>query len=144
MEPVEPGDAMDKPRPKPTPASQPYWDALSDERIVLQRCADCSAWVHYPRRRCTTCLSDRLIWTEVEGTGTIFTFSVAHQPTATMFADEVPQVIAVVELPEAVHLTTTIVTADPEGLRCGDEVVPVFDHGVDGLTLLRYRRAQPT
>ena len=141
MEPVEPPDALAKPRPVPTPTSQPYWDALNDDRIVLQRCADCSTWVHYPRRRCTTCLSDHLVWTEVDGVGTLFTFSVAHAPTATMFADEVPLVIAVVELPQGVHLTTTIVTDDPAALRCGDEVVPVFDHGDDGLTLLRHRPA---
>jgi uncharacterized OB-fold protein len=130
-----------KPRPVPVPTSQPFWDALRDERVVIQRCAECSTWVHYPRVRCTACLSDRLEWHTVSGAGSIFTFTVTRQPSAVMFADEVPQIIAVIELDEGVHLTTTISDAEPAAVRCGARVSPVFDHGSDGTTLLRYRLA---
>ena len=104
---------MPKPRPVPTPTSQPFWDALADERVVLQRCADCQAWIHYPRSRCPQCLSDRLDWHPVTGEGVIFTFTVTRQPTVPSFADEVPQIIAVIELAEGVHLTSVIVGAEP-------------------------------
>ena len=87
-----------KPRPVPTPTSQPFWDALREERISMQRCEACNGWVHYPRTRCSHCLSDRLAWHEVADTGTVYTFSVARQPTTPQFLDETPQVIAVVEL----------------------------------------------
>ena len=130
---------LPKPRPVPTPVSKPYWDALDEQRVVIQRCADCSTWVHYPRNRCTSCLSDRLEWQEVSGNGSVFTFTVTRQPTAVMFADEVPQIIAVIELDEGVHLTSTLVTSDPELVRCGAPVIAVFDRGDDGATLLRYR-----
>jgi uncharacterized OB-fold protein len=130
-----------KPRPVPTPTSEPFWDGLAVEEVRLQHCLDCGGWVFYPRSRCSHCLGDRLEWRAVSGAGLIFTFSVATQPTFSAFADEVPQIIAVVELPEGVHLTTTIVEADPADVRVGASVVPVFDHGDDGLTLLRYRLA---
>ncbi|HEV8296461.1 MAG TPA: Zn-ribbon domain-containing OB-fold protein [Acidimicrobiales bacterium] len=132
---------IDKPRPHPVPATQPYWDALREERIRLQRCDDCGKWVHYPRARCSHCLSPQLSWHEVAGGGTLYSFSVARQPTAAPFADEVPQIIAVVELDEGVRLSTTIVGADPAEVHVGQRVVPVFDHGPDGVTLLRYRLA---
>jgi uncharacterized protein len=130
---------LPKPRPVPTPVSQPFWDALHDERVILQRCDECAAWVYYPRARCPECLSDRLEWHEVSGGGTVFTFTVTHQPTAPAFADEMPQLIAVVELDEGVRLTSTLVDAEPGAVHIGAHVVPVFDHGDDGLTLLRFR-----
>ena len=128
-----------KPRPVPTPTSQPYWDGLTENRILVQHCEDCQSWVFYPRSRCTTCLSDALTWKEVSGSGTIFTFTITAQPTVPMFADETPQLIAIVELEEGIRMTTTLVTDDPSSLRIGARVAPVFDHGDDGATLLRFR-----
>ena len=134
-------DALPKPRPRPTPVSQRFWDALRAERVDLQRCDDCGRWVYYPRSRCPTCLSDRLTWTTVEGLGTVYTFTVAEQATAPPFADEVPQLLAVVELTEGVRVSTTLVDVDPARVSVGMPVAPVFDHGDDGLTLLRFRPA---
>jgi uncharacterized OB-fold protein len=128
--------AMPKPRPLPTPVSQPFWDALREERVALQRCDDCDEWVYYPRARCPRCLSDRLAWSTVDGRGVVYTFTVAEQPTAPPFADEVPQLLAVVELTEGVRLSTTLVDVDPGAVSVGLAVEPVFDHG---LTLLRFR-----
>ncbi len=134
-------ESIPKPVPVPTPTSAPYWEALGRDEVKLQRCDDCHEWVHYPRSRCPSCLSGLLGWERVSGEGTIFTFSVARQPTAVMFGDEVPQIIAVVELPEGVHITTTIVGCEPADVSIGAPVLPVFDHGKDGSTLLRYRLA---
>ncbi|HEX7096914.1 MAG TPA: Zn-ribbon domain-containing OB-fold protein [Acidimicrobiales bacterium] len=128
-----------KPRPRPTPTSQPFWDALRAERIDLQRCDECGSWVHYPRSRCSTCLSARLSWHTVDGSGHVYTFSVSRQPTAPPFADEVPQIIAVVELANGVRVTTTLVDVEPDDVRVGMAVQPVFEHGDDGITMLRYR-----
>ena len=131
--------SLPKPRPAPTPVSQRFWDALREERIELQRCDDCGRWVYYPRSRCPSCLSDRLTWTAVDGLGTVYTFTVAEQPTAPPFADEVPQLLAIVELTEGVRMSTTLVGVDPAAITIGMSVVPVFDHGDDGITLLRFR-----
>jgi uncharacterized OB-fold protein len=134
--------AVPKPRPQPTPVSQPFWDALREERVELQRCDACGRWVYYPRARCPACLSDRLTWTPVDGLGTVYTFTVAEQPTAPPFADEVPQLLAVVELTEGVRVSTTLVDVEPDAIRVGMPVAPVFDHAAfpdDGITLLRFR-----
>jgi uncharacterized OB-fold protein len=136
---VSAGDGMVKPRPVPTPVSQPFWDTLRAERVTLQRCDECATWVYYPRSRCPRCLSDQLTWTEVGGRGTVYTYSVAVQATAPPFADEVPQLLAVVELDEGVRLSTTLVGIEPAAITIGMRVEPVFDHGDDGTTLLRFR-----
>lgn len=132
---------IDKPRPRPTPATRPFWDALAEERLRVPRCDDCGGWVFYPRVRCNHCLSDRLTWCDTSADGTLYTFTVARQPTAPPFADEVPQVLAVVETADGIRLTTTLVDAEVASLRVGMAVTPVFEHGADGVTLLRYRPA---
>jgi uncharacterized OB-fold protein len=130
-----------KPRPLPTPTSQPFWDGLAHGVVRVQQCDACGAWVHYPRHRCPVCLSDRLTWRVVAPHGTVYTFTVARRPTASVFADEVPQVIAVVELDVGAHMTTTLVDVDPADVRVGMPVAGVFDAGSDGVTLLRFRPA---
>ena len=138
---TESSATIPKPRPVPTPVTQPFWDALRDERVVVQHCDACGGWVHYPRSRCSHCLSDQLSFREVDAAATVYTYTVARQATAPPFADEVPQIIAIVELLPGVRFTTTLVEVAPEDVRVGMAVSPVFDHGEDGTTLLRYRPA---
>lgn len=127
-----------KPRPLATPTSQPFWDGLAEEKVRVQRCEDCGTWVWYPRSRCSSCLSSRLTWTDVSGAATLYTFTVARQPTMAAFGDEMPQLLAVVELEEGPRLTTTVWGTDPEALEVGMAMSPVFDRGDDGMTLLRF------
>jgi uncharacterized OB-fold protein len=138
---VEAPTTTAKPRPVPTATSQPFWDALRQERVDLQHCDDCGTWVYYPRLRCPHCLSAALTWQTTSGEGTVFTFTVAPQPTAPPFADEVPQLLAMVELSVGVRVSTTLVDVAPEAIAIGMRVQPVFDHGDDGITLLRFRPA---
>ena len=129
------------PRPIPIDVTRPFWEGLASDEIRLQRCRDCSSWVFYPRPRCSTCLSDALDWHPVSGRGRVYSYTVARQATHPAFAAEVPQLRAIVELDEGVRMTTTMVDVAPEELAVGLRVAPVFDHGSDGVTLLRFRPA---
>jgi uncharacterized OB-fold protein len=132
-----------KPRPTPIDATRPFWDGLTEGRVRLQRCDDCATWVYYPRRRCPSCLSERLAWHDTSGRGRVYTYTVARQATHPAFADEVPQLLGVVELDEGPRLTTTFVDVGPDDLAVGLAVEAVFDPGDDGVTLLRFRPADP-
>ena len=129
------------PRPVPIDVTRPFWDGLAADEIRLQRCRDCGSWVFYPRPRCTTCLSDALDWQTVSGRATVYSFTIARQATHPAFAAQVPQLLAIVELDGGVRMTTTLVDVAPDDLRVGLAVEPVFDHGTDGVTLLRFRPA---
>lgn len=133
--------AVPLPRPRAIEATEPFWSALRDHRVVLQHCGGCATWIHYPRRRCTTCLSEDLRWEEVSGHGVVSTFTIARQATHPAFGDEVPQLLAVVELDEGVRMTSTLVGVAPEDVHVGMAVVPAFDDGDDGVTLLRFAPA---
>ena len=132
---------LTKPLPTPTPTSAPFWQGLNEGVVKLQRCRACAAWVFYPRNRCPKCLADRLEWRAVSGAATLVTFTIARQPTAPQFADEVPQKLAVVELDEGVRLTSTLVGVDEKSIRIGMRLKPYFDHVSADVTLLRYQPA---
>ena len=128
---------FDRPLPTPTPTSAPFWNGLKEGVVKLQKCNQCGVWVFYPRSRCSSCLSDSLEWREVSGNGTLYTYTIARQPTSPHFADEVPQRLAVVELEEGVRLTTTLVNVAEADIRVGMRLRPYFDVVADDVTLLR-------
>ena len=115
-----------RPQPRPTPTSEPFWTGLAAQQIRLQQCDDCAGWVYYPRSHCPHCLSPNLTWQDISGEGTLYSFTVAKQPTAPQFSGEEPQLIGVVELKEGVRLNTVMVNVSPEDLKVGMRVKPVF------------------
>jgi hypothetical protein len=133
--------SWNKPMPQPTPLSQPYWDGLRAREVRLQRCDGCGHWVFFPRPHCPSCGSRRLAWHKVSGEGTLYAYTVARVPTLPEFADEMPQLLAVVQLDEGPHVNTTLVGIEAAALAIGQRVRPVFDERPGALTLLRYAPA---
>lgn len=134
--------AWNKPLPHPTPISAPFWDGLKAHEIRLQQCEAHGHWLFFPRTHCPTCGSRKLTWRTVSGAGTLYTFTVGRIPTLPEFTDEMPQLLAVVELNEGVHINTTLVGVDPAALKIGMHVRPVFDDRPGEVTLLRYTPAE--
>ena len=129
--------SWNKPLPQPTHISAPFWDGLKTHEVRLQQC-DHGHWLFFPRTHCPTCGSRQLAWKTVSGEGQLYTYTVARVPTLPEFSDEMPQLLAVIELDEGVHLNTTLVGVAPEALRVGQRVRPVFDERPGTVTLLRY------
>lgn len=129
--------------PVPTRTSAPFWEGLRRHEVLIQRCADCGQWVFYPRSNCSCCLSGNLEWEPVSGNGTIYSFSIARVATLAEFADQVPQLLIVVELDEGVRVNSVLVGAVPESISIGMPVRPVFVAGADDEpTLLHFTPAQ--
>src|ERR1700709_234558 len=118
--------AMAKPMPIPTPTTKPFWDGLREPRIGIQYSPSAGRYVFYPRLLAPGTLADDLEWREISGLGTLYTFTVAERPVAPMFADAVPQLLAVVEWDEGPRFSTEMVNVDPADLRIGLRVKPVF------------------
>ena len=129
----------DKPLPHVTPKTQPFWDALKAHRVDIQQCDACRHWIFFPRLHCPRCFSTALSWKTVSGEGELHTYTVSRVPTLPELADEVPQMLAVVQLDEGPHLNTTLVGLAEDQITVGMRVRPVFDDIVPGeTTLLRY------
>ena len=95
--------------------------AALEHRLVLQRCASCGIHRHPPRPLCPYCHSFAAAWTEVPGTGTLFTYAVVHQALLPALGDVVPYVVAIVELVEqaSLRLVTNVVGMPPDQVRIG-------------------------
>lgn len=130
----------DFPLPEPTPVSAPYWHALTEHRIEIQYSPSLGSFVFYPRTLAPGTLADDLEWREIDGAGELFTFTVAQRPTAPPWAGALPQLLAVVQWDAGPKVSTELVDVEPEDIRIGMRVAPVF-HDVPGtgVTLLRYR-----
>ncbi|GAB1387726.1 hypothetical protein MASR1M59_28740 [Melaminivora sp.] len=129
--------AWNKPLPHPTEISAPYWAGLQAHEVRLQQCEH-GHWLFFPRTHCPTCGSRQLTWRQVSGAGQLYSFTVARVPTLPEFTDEMPQLLAVVELDEGVHINSTLVGVAPEQLRVGQRLRPVFDERPGSVTLLRF------
>ncbi|KWX21689.1 acyl dehydratase [Mycolicibacterium wolinskyi] len=133
---------LTRPMPVKTPTSTPFWDALSEHRVVIQYSPSSQAYVFYPRVLAPRTLASDLEWREISGMGTLYTFTVARRPVGPHFADAVPQILAIVEWDEGPRFSTEMVEARPEDLRIGMRVRPVFcDHPEHSVTMLRYAPA---
>lgn len=93
-----------------------YWAALDARRLTFQRCRACGAAQLPPREECTTCLSPDLTWEEASGAARLISWVVYHRTYHTDFAEEVPYVVAVVELAEGPRLISNI-PGDGAGLE---------------------------
>ena len=107
------------PAPPVLPDAQPFWDAASEGRLVIKRCADCGEVHYYPRAICPHCLSGNTEWLDTAGQGSIYSFS-------TMRRGEVAYTVAFVTLDEGITMMTNLVDCDPAGLQIGQRVRVVF------------------
>ena len=127
-----------KPLPKPTPTSQPFWDAARRHQLSLQRCAACKKFIYYPRERCPHCFSDKLGWESVSGRGKVYSYTVVRRASSRAFGE--PYVLAIVELDEGPRMTTNIVAA-PESVKVGMPVAVHFDDVTPDRTLVKFKPA---
>jgi hypothetical protein len=66
---------------------------------------------------------------EVSGRGTLFAFTILHQPFHPGFVDAMPMIMGLTELDDApgVRILTNIVEAQPDELHCGLPMEVVFE-----------------
>ncbi len=108
------------PAPVVNPENKSFFDAASNGKLLIKKCAACGEHHYYPRAICPHCFSDQTSWTESSGNGTIYSYSVMRRGTP------VPYAIAYVTLAEGVTMLTNIVDCDLDAIRIGQAVRVVF------------------
>jgi uncharacterized OB-fold protein len=103
-----------------------YWTGGADGRLRIARCTRCELWVHPPAADCPDC-GGALSAQPVSGRGTVFTYTVNHQPFNP--AVPVPYVIAIIELAEQddLRVAANIVDCEPGSVRVGLPVEVRFE-----------------
>ena len=126
---------VERPAPEPTIDSKPYWDGLKERRLLLQQCGNCGLIRHYPRPMCAACHSLEVRWIEASRQGRLYAWTEVHHPFVAGFREEIPYVMATVELEGGVRLQCQMLGADVAALRLGLPVEIVFREVQDELVL---------
>jgi uncharacterized OB-fold protein len=125
--------------------SLPYWEALADGELRIQRCRRCRRFQHFPAPVCSSCCELDLEFEPVTGRGRVESFVIIEHAISPVFADRTPYVVAWVELAEQAHLRVLgdVIDCRPEDVQVGlgvGVVIETLDSG-DGrvVALPRFR-----
>ena len=131
--------AYDKPLPHITTLARPFWEGTHAHELRLQRCRACGSYQFPPQVLCRSCLNEEQDWTATSGHATVFSFVVQHRPATPAFTDDLPYVVAVVELDEGPLMLTNIVGCSPDEVEVGMPVEVTFVDATDEITLYPFR-----
>lgn len=115
-----------KPSPQPSAWSRPFWENAKQGRLVLKTCRDCGHIDHPPYLFCTACGSENADWRPAAGRAKVFTFAISEYGVPAPFIEDLPYVMAMIDLPEGPRMIARIVDCDHSQLRRGLEVEVVF------------------
>ncbi len=131
-----------KPLPIIHPDNEPYWAALKNHELRLQRCTDCSTLRYPVSPVCHKCLSEAHDWELLTGKGTLRSWIVVEAATGNpAWSEDIPYVVALVDLDEGPRLTTNVVQTDPYSLEYGQLLEIVFDDVTPEVTLAKFKPA---
>jgi uncharacterized OB-fold protein len=131
-----------KPLPEIQPWSKAFWEGTKQHKLLIQECKDCGVKIFYPRKFCPECWSANLTWAEASGKGKVFSYSVTTAGVEERFADDLPFVLALVDLEEGVRMMTNIVNCKLEEVKIGMDVKVVFEDVTDDITLPKWKPAK--
>lgn len=119
------------PLPDVTEVDKPFWDAVQNQKLVLQYCRECGRLQYLPRPVCLDCFSLNLDWQESKGTGKVYSFSQVYipvRPGPRIYVQDmgVPIILASIELDDGVRAVSEIVDCKPEDIHIGDRVHVCF------------------
>ena len=133
--------SSERPLPRPDDTTQAFWSSLSDEGILrMQWCMPCNRPIHYPRAVCPHCMGSELVLRQHSGQGTVHAFTIVYVHPDKAFSDDLPIVVALIDLQEGGRILSNLVSVDPSpsaikigmpvALRCervsDDIVLPKF------------------
>ncbi len=134
-------EQYNKPLPMTQPESDFYWEKAKEHQLWLRKCNDCQKAYFYPRDICPECFSRDTTWVRASGRGTLHTFAVVHRAPASAFKEDVPYVVAMVDLEEGPRMPTSLVDVepDPSKIKVGMRVEVVFQDVTEKFALPKFR-----
>ncbi|MBQ0771712.1 MAG: OB-fold domain-containing protein [Sphingomonadales bacterium] len=114
------------PLPELTAENTAFWNGGADGKLMITFCSDCAAAIHPPQLVCPKCWCETIESKAVAGTGTVYSYTVNHQPWVPDM--QVPFALAVVDVDDAsgVRVTAEVVNADPETVTIGQRMRVTF------------------
>ena len=126
-----------KPLPPTEGPDKPFWQALRQREVRVQRCGDCGTHRFPATRFCARCRSDAFEWVAVEPTGVVETWCVFHRPYFEGL--KVPYTVIQVRLKCGVRLFSNPVGVEAGALGINMPVQAVFEDVSPDVTLLKFQ-----
>jgi len=90
---------------------------------------------------CPACGSERTDWVESSGRGTVYTWVIVTHAVHPVIADQVPYVVAVIELPEGIRVVGNVSGCSPDEIQPDMPVELYFEEVSDDFIRPNFRVA---
>jgi uncharacterized protein len=125
--------------PLPDLDTAPFWEACRRDELVVQQCGRCDRFRYPPGPMCPDCQSTESRWTRTAGTGTVYSWIVVRHAVAVEIADQVPYIVALVEIAQGARMITNLIECEPSEVTAGMRVRVDFSHYPSGMSLPVFR-----
>ena len=136
------GSEVQRPLPVADSISEPFWVALQNRELKLQKCEGCGKYQFPPAAFCLSCSSTSLVYTKVSGRGRVYSYTETQSGVRhPAFAEITPYMVGWVELVEQANLLmlTNFPGSNLEDISVGDDVELVFDRLTEEYVLPQFR-----
>lgn len=123
--------------PSVSPDTEFFWNGLREQKLLIQRCAQCGNLRNPPRPMCPHCTSLEWATVAASGRGVVYSFVMPQYPPLPFM--EYPYIVALVELEEGIRLVTNLIDIPPSDVEVGMAVEVCFENFNDDLTLHQFR-----
>jgi hypothetical protein len=137
--------SYNKPLPVEDPDSTPFWRGCLQNKFLIQHCEQC-AKPRYPASSvCPHCQEKKFTWKESSGKGLIYSWIVVRHPVPRdVYENDVPYVVALIDLEEGVRIASNVVGCDPDDVYAAMPLQVIFKQVTDGVTLPIFEPVLPT
>ncbi len=128
-----------KPLPVINEETRPFWEYCRKRELRMQKCRQCG-YIRYPISFvCPRCSCLEAEWTLLSGKGTVYTFTVYRVAYHPAFKDDLPYVVAIIQLVEGPRMESNIIGCRVEDVRVEMPVIVSFEDIADQATLPKFK-----
>lgn len=91
---------MPKQSPVPSDLDRPFYEALNQDRLIIQYCASDDRWQYPPQQTCPDC-EGSFEWRQVSGAGHIYSYGVIYDTPVASLQEDQPYNCALISIDEA-------------------------------------------
>jgi uncharacterized OB-fold protein len=115
-----------------------YWQHLKEHEVRLQKCTECRRFRFPPYPNCPHCGALGGDWEAISGKGSLYSWTVVHHPIDPRLKDEVPFVLALVQMEEGPRIVGRLIGCNSKQLKADMPVKVRYDDVDSDLTLLNF------
>lgn len=130
-----------KPLPVIDEDTAPYWKYCKRHELRMQKCTECNH-IRFPAGiLCPACHCMNAEWVKLSGQGTIFSYVVFRKAYHPAYQDEIPYVVAIIQLDEGPRMESNIIDTDVNEIKIGMPVKLFFEDVTDEISLPKFKIA---